>query len=226
MAADFQQIETIFFDFDYTIVSVDSWSVLADIALKRKDDSEREPLQKEMEEIATLIDEGSASFFEALQRRINLLEPTRSDFADAGAALAEKLSPNIVETVAALVAGGKKVRVVAGSVREMIEPVCEKIGIAKDSIDCNELDFDDEVAVQADMGNPLSQDGGKQYVVSENSPSDKAAIIGDGPDDADVKSMGGASVFIAYTGARTLPDVVDKADRQIADFSELPGLFL
>jgi len=221
----FPQIRSVFLDFDRTLVTVDSWDVLADVSLAAKSESDRAELQAELIEIRTLIDEGSASFFEALQRRINLLGPTRADLEEASRRLLESIAPHAEETVAALTAKGLEVHVVAGSVRELVEPVAQKVGIDASRVHCNELDFDDDVAVQADMGNPLSQDGGKQWVLAEHSSKGTAAIVGDGLDDAEVKKMGGAEVFVAFTASRTIPDVVDKADVTVSDLALLTEMF-
>ncbi len=225
MSADFKKIETVFLDFDYTLVNTDSWDVLCDTVLSRKTEEERTAQKAEFQEIKEMLEDGRGSFFEVLQRRIVLLEPTRDDIAKAAVNIMEKISANAKTAVDGLKAAGKTVRIIGGSVRELIEPVATSLGIEADHIDCNELDYDGDVAVAADMGNPLSQDGGKQYIVSEGAAPGTGAIVGSGPDDLEVKDMGGAAIFVAYTATRNLEAIAAKADKVITDLGELPGLF-
>jgi D-3-phosphoglycerate dehydrogenase / 2-oxoglutarate reductase len=77
-------------DFDSTFTKVEAFDALADISLK--DHPEKDLRKKQIAEITNMGMDGSISFRESLERRLNLLAPSRSHLQPLIAALKEMVS--------------------------------------------------------------------------------------------------------------------------------------
>ena len=87
---------------------------------------------------------GSIPFEEALASRLEIIKPSRNDIALFLQREPPSLTPGIKELVETLQSNGRKVYLVSGGFRLMIEPVAEQLNIEKGNIFANTLFFSDE----------------------------------------------------------------------------------
>ena len=85
---------------------------------------------------------GSVPFEEALEARLQLIQPTSAALARFLAEHPPRLSPGIVELVKALRAKGKAVFLVSGGFTQMIYPVAALLGLPREAVFANTILFD------------------------------------------------------------------------------------
>merc|ERR1712216_639693 len=92
---------------------------------------------------------------------MDLIKPSRSDFANCLEAHPPPLTNGIAELVDALHAKGTDVYLVSGGFRLMIEPVAEILGIPKERIYANSVLFEADGSYSGfDDQEPTSRSGG------------------------------------------------------------------
>lgn len=212
MNATFTQpnLATLILDFDSTFTQVEALDILAELV------SAADPARAaDVGLIKALTDQamsGEISFAEALQRRIQLLKPTRDDIAALVEVLKEKVSASIVRNRAVFEEYGGKIRIISGGFHDFIDPVVADFNIAPEYVLANRLIYNEAgVAIGLDLTNPLSQDGGKVTAVQSLNLNGAVAMIGDGWTDFEVYKGGAADRFYAFTENVTRAKVVEAA---------------
>jgi len=215
MNARFQQpnLATLVLDFDSTFTQVEALDVLAEL-LSAADPAR----QADVAHIKTLTDQamsGEIGFGEALQRRIQILKPTREDIAGLIEVLKGRISASVERNRAVFAENPGKFRIISGGFHEFIDPVVADLGIEAEYVMANRLIFDaNGIATGVDQTNPLSQDGGKIVAVRQLGLAGDIAMIGDGWTDYEVYKGGAANRFYAFTENVSRPKVVATADGQ------------
>ena len=213
MNASFPQpnLATLVLDFDSTFTQVEALDVLAEL-LSASDPAR----QADVAHIKTLTDQAMSAdigFAEALQRRIQILKPTREDIAALVEVLRDRVSASVARNRAVFAENPGKFRIISGGFHEFIDPVVADLGIEAEYVLANRLIFDaDGVATGVDQTNPLSQDGGKVAAVRALGLSGDIVMIGDGWTDYEVYKGGAATRFYAFTENVSRPKVVATAD--------------
>jgi D-3-phosphoglycerate dehydrogenase / 2-oxoglutarate reductase len=198
-------------DFDSTFTKVEAFDVLADISLS--DHPEREERKKKIIDITNKGMDGSISFRESLERRLNLLAPGRQHLP----ALINKLKGSVSESFKRNKDFFQKysdnIYIISNGFKEFIEPIVTEFGIKSENILANEFRFDDDGRVIGfDEENPLSANGGKVTQLKKlNLPGD-VYVIGDGYTDYEIKHAGLANKFFAFTENVERENVKSKAD--------------
>jgi D-3-phosphoglycerate dehydrogenase len=198
-------------DFDSTFTKVEAFDVLADISLS--DHPEREERKKKIMEITNQGMDGSISFRESLERRLNLLAPGRQHLP----ALINKLKGSVSESFKRNKEFFQKyadnIFIISNGFKEFIEPIVTEFGIKPENILANEFRFDSEGRVIGfDEENPLSANGGKVTQLKKlNLPGD-VYVIGDGYTDYEIKHAGLANKFFAFTENVERENVKSMAD--------------
>lgn len=98
---------------------------------------------------------GSVPFDVALQERLKLIQPSAAALADVIASHPLTYSPGVQSLVAALKRDGKRVFLVSGGFRQMIEPVADGLGIAREDVVANRLFFNEGTSHRAARAQPL-----------------------------------------------------------------------
>lgn len=215
MNASFPQpnLATLVLDFDSTFTQVEALDVLAEL-LSAADPAR----QADVAHIKTLTDQamsGEISFAEALQRRVQILKPTREDIAGLVEVLKGRVSASVERNRAVFAENPGKFRIISGGFHEFIDPVVADLGIEAEYVLANRLIFDaNGVATGVDQTNPLSQDGGKIAAVRGLGLTGDIAMVGDGWTDYEVYKGGAANRFYAFTENVTRARVVEQADGQ------------
>lgn len=211
---------TLIFDFDSTLVRIETLEALADIALKDH------PNAAEIRaEVAALTDQamaGEVPFGEALRRRLALLPLTREHVDALAATILDEGTPSVRRNLRFFQENAGRILVLSGGFREIIAPVAERLGVAPEHVFCNDLTYDDEGRVTGvDDTNPLSQADGKPRVIRSLKLDGPVVMIGDGWTDAEVKLAGAADRFYAYTEIVRRERVVAAADAETPSMDEL-----
>jgi D-3-phosphoglycerate dehydrogenase len=217
---------TYVFDFDSTLVRIETLEALADIALKGDPGAERI-----REEIGALTDQamaGDLPFGEALRRRLALLPLTRAHVRQLADRVLDELSPSVARNQLFFRNNAGSIVIVSGGFREVIAPVAERLGVAPGRVLCNDLLYDEEDRViGVDQANPLAGEGGKSLMLQSLGLPGPVVMIGDGWTDAEVRISGAADRFHAFTEIVRRDRVVAAADVEsgsIDDFLHAEGL--
>ncbi len=198
-------------DFDSTFTKVEAFDVLADISLK--DHPEREERKKQIVAITNQGMDGSISFRESLERRLNLLAPSRQHLPLLISSLKESVSESFKRNKEFFQKYADNIYIISNGFKEFIEPIVTEFGIKSENILANEFRFDSEGHVSGfDVDNPLSANGGKvEQLKKLNLPGD-VYVIGDGYTDYEIKHAGLANKFYAFTENVERENVTTKAD--------------
>jgi D-3-phosphoglycerate dehydrogenase len=198
------------FDFDSTIVSVETLDVLAEVALQNN--ARRKEVVSAVEEITKLGMEGRLSFTESLEKRLQLFQPTKGHIAELVHRLQKSISESFLSNKDFFRENQNNIYVVSGGFEECIVPVVEILGILPMNVYGNSFRFDERGNVIGWSNNsPLSRSGGKADVVKRLELEGNVWVIGDGITDYQIYEKGYADGFIAYTEHVTRTKVVENA---------------
>jgi D-3-phosphoglycerate dehydrogenase len=209
---------TFVFDFDSTLVRIETLEALADLALEGQAEAPR--VREEIARLTAAAMAGEIPFGEALSRRLALLPLTRAHVQALAAGIVEELTPSVRRNADFFRRHARRVLVVSGGFREVIAPVAAWLGIPEDRVLANDLVYDSSGRViGVDDANPLSRAGGKvEAVAAVDGPR---IMIGDGWTDAEVWLGGAADRFYAFTEVARRPEVVAAANVEVASVDEL-----
>ncbi|HEY8937411.1 MAG TPA: phosphoglycerate dehydrogenase [Cyclobacteriaceae bacterium] len=198
-------------DFDSTFTKVEAFDVLADISLK--DHPEQQERKKKIVQITSQGMDGSLSFRESLEKRLNLLAPSKQHLTPLVAELKELVSESFKRNREFFQTYADNIYIVSNGFREFIEPIVTEYGIKPLNILANEFRFDEDGKIIGfDTENPLSANNGKvEQLKRLNLPGD-VYVIGDGYTDYEIKHAGLANKFYAFTENVERESVLNKAD--------------
>jgi D-3-phosphoglycerate dehydrogenase len=204
--------KTYIFDFDKTIVSVESLELLAQICL------EHNPKKKEIiDKIENITEKGMRGelpFEESLKQRFKLLSPTQADIDICAKKLKKHITKSLLRNKAFFKKNRDAIFIVSGGFKELIIPTASLLGIPQDHIYANEI-----VNGTFDITNPLVHTDGKVTVV-KSLKRNNIVVIGDGYTDSQVKEMGAAEHFVAFTEHVARESVTKNADEVVGSFDE------
>src|ERR1044071_4630705 len=198
-------------DFDSTFTKVEAFDVLADISLSGH--PEKEQRKKQIHDITNQGMDGSISFRESLERRLNLLAPSRQHLSPLINQLKGSVSESFKRNKEFFQKYSDNIYIISNGFKEFIEPIVTEFGIKSENILANEFRFDkDGKVIGFDTENPLSANGGKvEQLKKLNLPGD-IYVIGDGYTDYEIKHAGLANKFFAFTENVERENVKSKAD--------------
>lgn len=210
---------TYVFDFDSTLVRIETLEALAEIALAAEPDADRIRA-----EIAVLTDRamsGDLAFGEALRRRLDLLPLTRQHVQQLTDRIVEDLTPSVARNLAFFREQAGAAVIVSGGFREVIAPVAEQLGVPPERVLCNDLLYDADGRVTGvDAANPLAHADGKTVAIRGLALAGPVVMVGDGWTDAEVRLSGAADRFHAFTEVVRRDRVVAAADVESASIDE------
>ena len=198
-------------DFDSTFTKVEAFDVLADISLS--DHPERELRKAQIVQITNQGMDGSISFRESLERRLNLLAPSRKHLPFLITKLKANVSESFKRNKEFFQQHSDNIYIISNGFKEFIEPIVTEFGVKPENILANEFRFDDTGRVIGfDQNNPLSANDGKvEHLKKLNLPGD-IYVIGDGYTDYEIKHAGLANKFFVFTENVERENVKSKAD--------------
>lgn len=214
---------TFVIDFDSTLIQCESLEELAHIALANT--PHRETVLEGLKAITAQGMAGSISFDESLQRRFKLFQAHRRHLDELTAYLVTQLSPSAKEHAAWFRENRERIYVISGGFREYIVPVVAQLGIAPTHVRANRFVYDEqENIVGFDSDTRPGKAGSKAGEIKDIHLQGKVIVVGDGYTDYEVKALGEADEFWAFTETIARPSVTTKADRVIHSFADLVAL--
>jgi len=171
---------------------------------------------------------GSTPFHEALAMRLGVMQPSLQKLNEMMAKhpMEEVLTPGVVDLITALQQKQKRVYLVSGGFRQMINPVADVVGIPHTDIYANNILFEADGAYAGfDEKEPTSRAGGKAKVVADLKAEHgykTVIMVGDGATDMEARDIpGGADAFIGFGGIQVREKVRDGADWFVFDFKDM-----
>ncbi|CAG0921298.1 unnamed protein product, partial [Notodromas monacha] len=186
--AIWRKADAVCFDVDSTVCPTEAIDELAAYCGKKE----------EVERVTREAMGGAMDFREALRRRLNIIQPSRTHIAKFLCDEPHRLTHGIKDLVSLLHKRGVDVYLVSGGFRCLIEPVAKDLCIPFENIFANSLKFYYKGSYAGfDETEPTSQSGGKAVVVK--ALKDKFAYknvvtIGDGA--TDLETFPTADAFI------------------------------
>jgi D-3-phosphoglycerate dehydrogenase / 2-oxoglutarate reductase len=207
-------------DFDSTFTKVEALDVLADISLK--DHPDKEKRKKQIVDITNQGMDGSISFRESLEKRLNLLSPSKQHIEPLINVLRGKVSESFKRNREFFTNYSDNIYIISNGFREFIEPIVTEFGIKEENILANEFRFDAEGRVIGfDTDNPLSSNNGKvEQLKRLNLPGD-VYVIGDGYTDYEIKNSGLANKFYVFTENVERENILNKGDHITPSLDEV-----
>ncbi len=155
------------------------------------------------EQIAAITEEGMSGghFYGGLMRRLDLLRPTSEDMQWLADQYVEGLVPGARETMTALHALGKEVRIVSGGFMQALEPMAHALGVSPEHVHANTMWLTNEGRFCGfDPDNELAHTGGKPRLLKQLQLEGPVVNIGDGSTDAEIKTEGISERFVLFAG--------------------------
>ncbi len=213
-------LPTLIFDFDSTLVRIETLEALADIALNGHPDAAS--IRARVGSLTDQAMSGEVDFGQALRDRLALLPLTRDHVQALADRILDEGTPSVRRNLRFFNENAANIVILSGGFREIIAPIAERLGVSPDRIICNDLTYDGEGRVTGvDDANPLSQENGKPNAIRALQLSGPVVMVGDGWNDAEVKLAGAANRFYAFTEIVRREKVVAVADGEANSIDEL-----
>ena len=224
------------FDFDSTLVSVESLDELLELSVRRQE--KESAVRRIMSEIHAITDEGMEGGIDlrtSISRRLALARPTRDDLLALGNRMPETVTKGMDAVIRMIHDAGGSVFIVSGAIRDLIEPAAHMLGIPDDHVFGNTSVFNDGDFLTDIEAGPLSTSHGKTEVirslVASGVISGPVTMIGDGASDLHPFLSGIADHFIGvgiHVVRRTVEErapvfarTIEELDRSIHSFLPL-----
>ncbi len=208
------------FDFDSTLVQVESLPELARISLKHH--PERAERLQEVERITELTASGKMSMAEGIALRLQLASAHRKHVDSLVRVLRRSLTPSVRRNRMFFRKYRSQIYVISNGFQEFILPVLETLGLNAHHIFANSLTFNDRgYVIGFDSRNPLIHQDGKARVLRNLQLAGECLVIGDGFSDVQIKDAGLATRFFAFTENVRRESVVERADHVLPSLDEL-----
>lgn len=206
-------------DFDSTIIQTEGLDELAQIVLK--DNPKKVKILAEIKKITSLGMEGSISFSKSLRKRLALLNIYKAHLEELKKTLRKKISPSVLRNKHFFDFYKDQIYIISGGFKEFILPVMEEFKTPSQHILANTFKFNRlEKVIGFDTKNPLATDSGKVTAIKNLGLKGEIIVLGDGFTDLQIKQMGVAKRFIAFTENVRREQVVKNADSVVRSFDE------
>jgi D-3-phosphoglycerate dehydrogenase len=207
------------FDFDSTLVQVESLPELARISLRHH--PERAERLREVERITELTATGGMSMAEGIALRLELASAHRKHVESLTRVLKRSMTPSIKRNRAFFKQHRHRIFVLSNGFTELIWPVIRSLGLERGHLFANSLVFDERgYLVGFDGKNPLAHSEGKSRILRGLQLDGEVSVIGDGFSDVQMKKSGAAARFYAFTENVRREVVVEGADHVLPSFDE------
>eukprot|EP00526_Cylindrotheca_closterium_P019306 CAMPEP_0113617440 /NCGR_PEP_ID=MMETSP0017_2-20120614/8783_1 /TAXON_ID=2856 /ORGANISM="Cylindrotheca closterium" /LENGTH=220 /DNA_ID=CAMNT_0000526839 /DNA_START=237 /DNA_END=902 /DNA_ORIENTATION=- /assembly_acc=CAM_ASM_000147 len=205
--------DAVCFDVDSTVIDEEGIDALAEYLGKGE----------EVAELTKQAMDGDTKFQDALQMRLDLMKPSKSQIETLLDEQPLVLTNGVANLVKSLHEKNVDVWLVSGGFRIMIEPVAEELNIPISNIVANHILFDHNGEYEGfDKDEPTSRDMGKPKALEQiraKKSYETMVMVGDGATDAQAKPP--AAAFIGFGGVVEREAVKEKADWFVLSFDDL-----
>lgn len=206
-------------DFDSTFINTEGLDVLAEASLASN--PKKKLIVSAIKKLTQEGMEGRISFEESLKKRIVLLQTNKQIVKRVSTELKKQISTSILRNKNFFLSNKDSLYIISGGFKELILPVVTQFGIPSDHVYANTFLYDKKGnVIGIDESNPLSKNQGKVTVVQSLKLHNDLYIIGDGYTDFELKKLGLAKKFIAFTENVIRDNVVKHADVVAHSFDE------
>jgi D-3-phosphoglycerate dehydrogenase len=211
---------SVIFDFDSTVVSIETFDMLAEVALA--DSTQREEILAAIKEVTNLGMTGAIPLEESFRRRMALVSLTKAHIDALIPRMTAYLSPSFARNSPFFKQESVSCYIVSGGFSELIYPVSDMLGVPRDHVFANAFVYDGSGAVIGlDTSRPTCRAGGKAQQILALNVARPAVMVGDGMTDYEAKRLGGVDAFIAYTEYAQREAVCAVADSVVENFDAL-----
>lgn len=156
-------------------------------------------VEGEVSAITAISMNGDLDFGEALQKRLSLVKPNKSDLEWLGKKYIEAVLPDAKEVIKSLAEASVDVYMVSGGYKKACDIFADYLGIRCEKVFAVDLFFDDLGRyIGLDLENPLTKDNGKKLVLEEIAQLGNTVFVGDSVKDMMAKSI--VNLFIGFGG--------------------------
>jgi D-3-phosphoglycerate dehydrogenase len=211
---------TFVFDYDSTLVQVETLDELAEVALQEH--PERSKRLQRIRELTQSGMEGGLSYEESLRRRLDQLDATRAHIHQLIPRLRQQITASVLQHRSFFREHAKQLYVISGGFLELIFPVTDLLGIPRAHVFANRFLYDFEGRVcGVDQSLVLCKDRGKVEQLRRLDLKGPVTVVGDGITDYEMRKEGLAARFVAFTENIHRPPVTALADDVAEDFASL-----
>jgi D-3-phosphoglycerate dehydrogenase len=207
-------------DFDSTFTRVEALDILGEISLSG-DPRQQEKLQA-IKDITDKGMDGSLTFRESLEQRLDILQASKSQIAELIIILKQKVSKSFERNKDWLKDNAADVFIISNGFKDFIIPIVTEYGIKQENVFANDLIYDESgKIIDFNRENPLSKNNGKSETIRDINLDGDIYVIGDGYTDYEIKASGLANKFYAFTENVSRPKVTSQADHIAPSFDEI-----
>lgn len=210
--------KTLVFDFDSTLIAAEGLELLAAEALRERADA-RSVLET-ITSITNMGMRGEIPLEEALARRLALISLNRTHVAAAQSRVLSFLSPSVRINRDFFTAHADAIYIVSGGFVDLIYPISDALGIDRSRVYANAFVYDRDNVVGIHDA-PTAKKNGKAITIMGLPALRPIVMVGDGYTDYEVKMLGAADSFIAYTETVARDVVTSVADSVVGSLGEL-----
>lgn len=220
----------IIFDFDSTVASIESLDFLYNSVIK--DNPNKAELLADFESITNkgMSVNEKIPFDQSLSLRIQMLikaGATKEHVDQVAKDIEGKLSSSFIDNKEFFVSHKEHVYIVSGGFEEVIIPATNKLGIDPGHVYANRFIYDEEGRIKGvDESRLTTKPYGKANTMKNLNLVGPSIVVGDGSTDMEIRDMGVAQTFIAYTQYAKRDEVVTRADGQANSFEELKNFII
>lgn len=207
-------------DFDSTFTQVEALDILGEISLSK--DPDRDVKLQAIKDITDKGMDGSITFRESLELRLEILKANKSQITDLIAALKKKVSRSFDRNKEFLLENAEDIYIISNGFKDFIIPIVADYGIQKENVFANEFVYDEHGnIVDFNRENPLSKNNGKAETIRRVNLEGDIYVIGDGYTDYEIKASGLANKFYAFTENVSRARVMKEADHIAPSLDEI-----
>ena len=208
---------TVIFDFDSTLISVES---LEEILAAQW--AEHPELEQQIRAITDAGMAGQITFAQSLERRLSLAAPGLEDVVRFGEAAFDLLTEGMADLVADLLKRGTDVHIVSGGLYEAILPVALRLGIPANCVHAVRLKWSESGKLMgidpADKFSIAKTEGVKPWIGACAMPR---IAVGDGMTDYHLFRDGQVDHFVVFTQHVQRAAVIETGAPQASSTSDL-----
>lgn len=198
----------VFFDLDSTLVTIEGLDYLAEL----------KGLANEIVPITNAAMNGEIAMQIAMDRKIQLLKPSRAEICQIGQVYLNNFTRGAKEVITSLQALGYHCWILTGNFAEATQIVAEELSIPKTRVIANQLQYNDKGDFLAfDITqNPLAGNNGKTISL-RNLGIDLKQVIVVGDGNTDLETQDYVGLFIGFGGVVKRQRVAEKSKVYVED---------